>query len=150
MVDTTTNMYMISLAECKLAFTLILTKWICILNSNAISVMKENVKQVDKARAHTRTCTFLSRALSQAALHLQILVTCQCSNSNPARISLCNVTGSLHHPGGQLKLLWTSSTRSQGMSAFPFRRSLCPLYNVKLPSGYPYQDITFRISQKYP
>lgn len=41
---------MISVADHKLvtAFTLILTKGIYILNPNAVSVMKENVKQLDK------------------------------------------------------------------------------------------------------
>jgi len=72
----------ISLAELKLAviaFPLLLTKGIYILKPNTVSVMEENVKQLDKGM---RTHTFLTPALSQAALHLHKAVTCQCSNSN--------------------------------------------------------------------
>ena len=78
-------MNIISLAEHKLAvtaFALYLTKGIYILNLNAVSIMKENAKQLDKgARMHTylripNSCT------KPGCVTPNILVTRQCSNSN--------------------------------------------------------------------
>lgn len=75
-------------------------------------------------------CTFVTCALSQTALYLYILVTCQYSNYNIS-FYLWNVIRSLDWLEGKLKLFWTSTTRSQRKSAFLCRGTLHAPYNVR-------------------